>query len=618
MVRRYATAVAVVLSLVSVAVGFAATQGGPIPVPLPLFPQNNWWNTDISSAPVDSASTNFITHIGANTSLHPDFGGNNEEEPGKIYGMPFIIVDGTQPKLTVDFVEFSDQSDGVNHNTDTSFPFYPIPTEAIATPAWIEGGEPGNQDPGGDRHMLIVDKTNNHLYELYHSHYTGSHWEAGSGAFYDMNTNNRRPDTWTSADAAGLAILPGLLRYDEVNSPGEIRHAIRMTVDDSNHYVFPASHHAGSASGALPMGARLRLKASKNISGFPADIQKIFRAFKKYGLIVADNGSDMFIGGTYDTRWNNDILNPNFGQLKASDFEVIQLGWKPAITYILTLPAVTGANDATSATLTAYDQNYNVATGYTGTVHFTSSDGAATLPADYTFTPGDAGVHTFNGGFTMRTAGAQFVTFTDTITATNTGSAGTTVGPATPTGLTANANNAQAAVTWTASAGATQYEVARTTSAATPFATVGTVATTNYTDNTVSAGTTYIYKVRALDASSRQSPYSAPDATTTIVFTDDPAVASTTVVKAIHITELRQAVNAMRTAAGLGASSFTDPTLTGGVLVKAVHLQELRAALNPARTALGLSASSFTDPTLTPQTTVVKAAHVQELRAGVK
>ena len=173
-----------------------------------------------------------------------------------------------------------------------SFPFYPIPPEAITQPFWIEGGDPGNVDlrSSQDRHLLIVDKDRNHLYELYNVFYnsTQGKWYAGSGAFFDMNTNNRRPDTWTSADAAGLAILPGLVRYDEVYDPTvtEIRHALRVTVRATNGYVYPASHRAGSTSGALPMGARLRLKASVDVTQRTSDpnMQKIFRAMQRYGL----------------------------------------------------------------------------------------------------------------------------------------------------------------------------------------------------------------------------------------------------------------------------------------------------------------------------------------------
>ena len=141
-----------------------------------------------------------------------------------------------------------------------------------------------------------------------------------------MNTNARRPDGWTSADAAGLAILPGLVRYDEAFGAGEIRHAFRVTVRATNGFVFPASHRAGTTAGALPMGARLRLKSTTNISGFAPEVQRIFRAMMRYGLIVADNGSDMFVSGAFDARWNNNVLNPAFRALSASDFDVIALG----------------------------------------------------------------------------------------------------------------------------------------------------------------------------------------------------------------------------------------------------------------------------------------------------
>jgi len=167
------------------------------------------------------------------------------------------------------------------------------------------------------------------LFELYATRWNAGtgRWEAGSGAVFDLSRDDRRPEGWTSADAAGLAILPGLVRYDEMMS-GAIEHALRVTVRATNGYVWPASHQAGSTGGALPMGARLRLKASKDISGFPPDIQRIFQAMKTYGLIVADNGSDMYITGTMDPRWNNGVLNPAFGALTAADFEVVQLGWR--------------------------------------------------------------------------------------------------------------------------------------------------------------------------------------------------------------------------------------------------------------------------------------------------
>ena len=322
---------ALVLPGPAAAAGIGPVEGGALPGPLPLFPSDNWWNLDISGAPVDANSAGFISFInnGSIRHLHPDFGGEVFPGSAQVYGMPYAVVDGTQPKLTVDFLLYLDESDGVG------VPFYPIPTQAISQPHWVEGGDPGNVDLRGseDRHLFVVDRDNQYLYELYNVYYNAStgRWEAGSGAFWDMKTNNRRPEGWTSADAAGLAILPGLVRYDEAYDPAvaDIQHAFRVTVRATNGHVYPASHSAGSTSGALPMGARLRLRAAKDISGFTPEVQKVFRAMKKYGIIVADNGSDMFITGTFDTRWNNDILNPAFYALTASDFEVVQLGWNP-------------------------------------------------------------------------------------------------------------------------------------------------------------------------------------------------------------------------------------------------------------------------------------------------
>jgi hypothetical protein len=286
---------------------------------------------------VDPASQSYVDFInnGGNVPLHPDLGGTVSQGSVAIYGMPYAVVDGdATTKLAVQF-NYSDQSDGVNHQTDTSFPFYPIPPQAATDPHWVEGGAAGSVDKRStqDRHLLIVDCKNKGLYELYNVWYDTAHttWHAGSGAFFDLTKSDRRPDTWTSADAAGLAILPGLVRYDEAYDPAvtDIQHAFRFTVRDTNGYVYPASHVAGSTDGAPPMGLRMRLKAGKNISTFTPEVQKIFRAMKKYGLIVADNGTDMYVTGTFDTRWDNDVLNPAFGALSASDFEVVELGWKP-------------------------------------------------------------------------------------------------------------------------------------------------------------------------------------------------------------------------------------------------------------------------------------------------
>ncbi|GAB3384026.1 hypothetical protein GCM10027432_14860 [Lysobacter fragariae] len=365
-------------------------QGAP--VQSQVFPADNWWNTDITSAPVDPSSASFISFIGTSRGLHPDFGG--EETPGSasIYGFPYAVVNGTQAKQAVAF-DYWDESDGVDMATGQGTPFYPIPTQAITQAHWVEGGPSGNIDQrsDSDRHLLMIDCTNNHLYELYNVYYspTQAKWFAGSGAFFDMNRNDRRPEGWTSADAAGLAIFPGLVRYDEAGNAAvaEIRHALRVTVRSTNGHVYPASHTAGSTSGALPMGARLRLKTSVN-GADPAlrtsdpIARKIFRAMQKYGLIVADNGSDMYISGTFDVRWDNGVLNPAFGALKASDFEVVKLGWKPsapvaALGAVSANPsAVRGGDPSTGeVTLTA------AAPAGGATVTLSSASAAFSVPA---------------------------------------------------------------------------------------------------------------------------------------------------------------------------------------------------------------------------------------------
>jgi hypothetical protein len=319
---RIAVVVIVSLALAAAALAQAPVRGGALPAPLPLFPPDNWWNTDISAAPVDAKSSSFISFIGATRGMHPDFGGDSGDADSPIYGMPYVVVSGSQPRLPVTF-DYSDESDAGD-------PGYPIPEEAKTQQKWIEGGLAGNDSRAdGDRHMLIVDRDKRILYELYALHWNGSGWEAGSGAVFLLDSNGRRPDGWTSADAAGLAILPGLVRYDEVYGSDPIRHAFRVTVRSTNGYVFPASHRAGTTSAALPMGARLRLKASRDISSFSEPVRRILQAMKTYGLIVADNGSDMYVSGTYDTRWDNDLLNPAFAAIKAGDFEVVQLVWQP-------------------------------------------------------------------------------------------------------------------------------------------------------------------------------------------------------------------------------------------------------------------------------------------------
>ncbi len=402
-------------------------QGAPPPAPLPVFPADNWWNTDISTAPVDPSSASYIAFInnGGSRKLHPDFGGEESSGSIAIYGFPYAVVDGAQAKKTVVF-DYDGESDG------SGIPFYPIPAQAITQAHWVEGGAPGNVDQrnDGDRHLLVIDCTNRYLYELYNVWYssTQQQWHAGSGAFFDMNRNDRRPDGWTSADAAGLAIFPGLVRYDEAANAAasDLGHALRVTVRATNGYVYPASHRAGSTNGALPMGARLRLKSSVNGSdpalrtGDPL-ARRIFRSMQKYGLIVADNGSDMYISGTFDLRWDNGVLNPAFSTLSASDFEVIKLGWKPAAAPLLNAVSaspnpVTGGQPSTGTVTLA-------AAAPTGgaTIALSSASSAFSVPASVSVPAGAT-----SANFTISTV-ASATTASGTLSASHAGVIRTTV-----------------------------------------------------------------------------------------------------------------------------------------------------------------------------------------------
>ncbi|MFN8005508.1 MAG: hypothetical protein U0V70_00475 [Terriglobia bacterium] len=268
------------------------------------FSIDNPWNRDISSDPVDPNSANYIAHMNGNTKkLHPDFGSN------PTYGIPYTVVPGTQTKVPMTF-DYADESDPGP---------YPFPSNPP-----IEGGSQST----GDRHVLVLEKDSCLLYETWDSHYVAPGWHCGSGAVFDLHSNHLRPDGWTSADAAGLPILPGLARYDEAVTSGEIKHALRFTVQSTQRaYIHPATHYASSNTdpNAPPMGLRVRLKASYDISHFTGASQVILTALKKYGMIVADNGSDWFISGATDSRWNDDDLN-QMKSVPGSAFEVVQSG----------------------------------------------------------------------------------------------------------------------------------------------------------------------------------------------------------------------------------------------------------------------------------------------------
>lgn len=264
-----------------------------------IFPQDNPWNTNISSYPLDPNSDNYIASIGAGTHLHPDFGGNGE------YGIPYNIVGAGQPKVPLLNIDYADESDPGP---------YPIPADAK-----IENGS--------DAHVLVVDKDNCKLYELWAAEKVQGGWNAGSAAIFDLTTNALRPDGWTSADAAGLPVFAGLIRYDEV-AAGSINHAIRFTVSRSQKgYIAPATHFASSSTdkNLPPMGLRVRMKANYDISRLTGQSRIIAEAMKKYGMIVADNGSNWYFQGDTDPRWDDDDLSQLKG-IPGSAFEVVQTG----------------------------------------------------------------------------------------------------------------------------------------------------------------------------------------------------------------------------------------------------------------------------------------------------
>ena len=269
-----------------------------------IFPADNPWNKDISNEPVDPFNTQIISAISTNI-IKADFGsGLWQAAP---IGIPYIVVCGNQQKVAINYTDYGDESDPG-----------PFPTPLTAP---VEGN--GN----GDSHVIAVDKDNGMLYELFYARVNGDHWDASSGAIFNFNSNQLRPETWTSADAAGLPIFPGLVRYEEILK-GEIDHTIRFTLTSNNvkpAYIYPARHKVNSGGGqySLPFGARIRLKANFDISGFSAMNQVILRAMKKYGLILADIGSNLYISGGPDERWNNDDLR-RLGQLHGSDFEVVK------------------------------------------------------------------------------------------------------------------------------------------------------------------------------------------------------------------------------------------------------------------------------------------------------
>ena len=354
------------------ALGIGASLNGFIP-----FPADNLWNQNIASAPVDPNSDAIINFIGGTTPLHPDFGSGLYA--GQTIGIPYIVVSGT-PLVKVTFTEYGDESDPGP---------MPVPTNAP-----IEGyPKPGN----GDRHVLVLDRDNCWLYELYFSHLlkTGN-WNAGSSAVWDSLNDERRPYTWTSADAAGLPIFPGLTRYDEY-AAGAIHHALRFTLQNSQAaFTPPASHWAANSTNpaAAPMGMRLRLKASYDISGFPAQSKVILTALQQYGMIMADNGSSMFISGAPDSRWDNDDLGA-LKQVPASAFEVVLMspiytqanipqGPNPTISSFTANPQTVSPGSSVTLSWNVTNADYNIVSPQEGVIRGTSATVVPTKTTTYT------------------------------------------------------------------------------------------------------------------------------------------------------------------------------------------------------------------------------------------
>jgi hypothetical protein len=341
------------------------------------FPSNSLWNTDISSAPVDPNSSNYIAYIGASAALHTDFGSGLYN--GQSIGIPYQVVTGTQAKVPIFREAYASESDPGPE---------PIPANAL-----IEGyPQPGN----GDRHVLVLEKDNCWLYELGSAHEFLGVWFANVTAVWDMLNNEQRPYTWTSADAAGLPIFPGLVRYDEV-AAGAINHAVRFTVPTTQQaFTPPASHWASSVtdSDAPPMGMRMRLKASADISAYSPQNQVILTALKKFGMILADNGSAIYISGAPNSNWNNDDLH-QLGQLTASDFEVIEMnsiytpanvptGPNPVITSFTANPTELSKGQPVTLTWSVGGSMYNIIAPQAGPVRGNSITLTPAVTTTYT------------------------------------------------------------------------------------------------------------------------------------------------------------------------------------------------------------------------------------------
>ncbi len=348
-------------------VGQTSSLGGFVP-----FSSSSLWNTDISSAPVDPNSSTIISNWVGSVNLHPDWG----TDP--TYGIPYVVANGSQPLVNVNLGAYPDESD--------SGPM-PVPPNAP-----VEGGSSST----GDRHVLVLNNANCFLYELYNaSPNSDGSWKADSTAVWDLLGNEQRPYTWTSADAAGQPIFPGLVRYDEV-AAGKIQHAFRFTLPKTSAaFTPPASHWAATSSDptAPPMGMRLRLKSSYDISAFSAQMQVILTAMKHYGLILADNGSSLFVTGVSDSRWGSDL--DSLKTVPASAFEVVQMspvytianyptGSAPAISSFTASPTHVASGGNVTLSWNTSSTQYEIVSPWPGAVRGTSVTVNPTATTTYT------------------------------------------------------------------------------------------------------------------------------------------------------------------------------------------------------------------------------------------
>jgi hypothetical protein len=488
-------------------IGTVLAQTGPSVAGCPVLPSDNIWNTRIDRLPVDPNSTAYINSIGASTGFHPDFGSGDWD--GGPIGIPYNIVPGTQPKVNVEF-GYADESDPGP---------YPIPPGAE-----IEGGYGSD----GDRHILVIDRDNCVLYETWSTYPNpdGS-WYAGSGAVFDLRSHDLRPAGWTSSDAAGLPVLPGLVRYDEVAS-GEIRHAIRFTAPRTRRaYVWPARHYASSytTTSYPPMGQRFRLKASFDISGFTAEVQVILRAMKEYGIILADNGSAWYIQGAPDPRWDNDQLVGELRSVKGLNFEAVDesslmidpnSGRAKQNGSDTEPPAAPGNLSATAVSSSQINLSWGASTdnlGVSGYIVYRNDAQVATTASTSYASAGLQASTTYSYAVRAYDAGNNISPPSNPASA-ETWSAPDTQPPTVPTNVVAGVvSYSQIDLSWTPSSDnveVTGYRIYRCRgSGCTPSVVIATPKTAGYQDTNLKPSSVYVYRVAAYDAAGNVSGKSA-------------------------------------------------------------------------------------------------------------